>query len=227
MWFANPGWRESPNHAALAGAVGSSPIAFIAGVETASTNGTSVTSAAIDSTGANFLVAAIADYAGAAVGATPIDSKGNTWNPLTSFVDGSNLTRIRLYWSKPSAVGAAHTISYTQTTPSIAFAAFSNTNATPFGSEVGASGSSVSPAGGSITPGANNGLIISAFCGLGPLPITPDPSFTIIGTALASSVNNFAIGMSYFIQTTAAAVNPVWTTSNSNPWAATNAIFKN
>lgn len=207
--------------------VGTSPITFKDGVETASINATSVTSAAIDSTGANFLIAAVADYAGVALGSLPTDSKSNTWNPLTTFADGSNLSRVKLYWSKPSSVGTAHTISYTATQPSIGFAAFSNVNAAPFGSEVGTSGNSSSPAGGSITPGANNGLIISAFCGLVSLPITVDSGFTVVGSALASSANNFAIGMAYLIQTTAAAANPVWTTNGANPWAATNAVFKN
>lgn len=206
--------------------VGTSPIAFIAGVETASINGTDVTSATINSTGANLLVAVVADY-GLGVAGNVTDTKGNSWTPKTIYADGGNLSRVRLFWSKPSSVGSAHAALYTGTQPSIAFAAFSNTNASPFESEVGTSGTSVSPAGGSITPGANNGLIISAFCGLSNLPITPDPTFTIIGSAIASSANNFSIGMAYLIQTTAGAVNPVWTVNSSNPWAATNAVFKN
>lgn len=229
---ATPFWQSrDSNYNLSVGGAAPTPIAFVDGVETASTNGTSVTSAAINSTGANLLVRAVAEFGGGALG-TFADSKGNSWTTLTSFVDGSNLSRIRMEWSSPTSVGAGHTVGYTVGAgggqPSIAFAAFSNANATPFGSQVGTSGNSTSPAGGSITPGANNGLIITAFGGLSTAPITVDSSFIVVGTpAICPCTNNFALGMAYFIQTTAAAVNPIWTVLTGNPWAATNAVFKN
>lgn len=207
-------------------AAGSTPIAFVDGVTTPSSSGIAVTSAAINSAGANFLVAITSDFGGGIQG-TVSDSKSNSWTARTAFVDGSTLSRVQLSYSFASSVGSGHTVSYTGTQPLIGFAAFSNVNASPFAADIGTSGSSVSPAGGSITPAANNGLVISAFCGLTALPITIDSSFNVVGSASASSVNNFAGGMAYIIQTTAGAANPTWTVRDSNPWAATNAVFKN
>lgn len=202
----------------------SSPIAFIAGVTTASSNGTDVTSATLNSTGANFLVAVVSDYGGGTPG-TVTDSKGNTWNARTAYTDG--VLRVREFWSVPTSVGSGHTVSYTGTSPSIGFAAFSNVNASPFVSEVGTTGSSTAPAAGSITPAANNSLIINAVSLLFGNGATVDSSFIVIGTPSTTTANSEGLAMSYLIQTSLGAVNPTWTSDTSGNWEATNAVFKN
>jgi hypothetical protein len=209
--------------------VGGSPpaaIVFVDSVGTGSSNGTDVTSATINSTGANFLVAAVADFGGGTLG-TVSDSKSNSWNPLTTFVDGTNLSRVKVSWSKPTTVGSGHTASYTGTQPAIGFAAFSNVNATPFDTEVGTSGTASNPSAGSITPSASGALLIASTGCLpnGTAP-TPDSGFTIIAS-LNATANNFGFGMAYLIETTIVAKNPTWTISIGNPWAATNDSFKN
>lgn len=92
----------------------------------ASTNSTSVTTTAIDTTGANFLVVAVSFYNGTA---SVSDNKGNTWVPLTlvakdSFYDSA----IQFFIVQNPTVGSGHTITATATFPSAAFAAFSGVN---------------------------------------------------------------------------------------------------
>lgn len=209
-------------------AVASSPIAFIAGVTTVSTNGTSVTSGTIDSTGANFLVVTVSDSAGGALGSVT-DNKGNDWaalgSPLTAYSTAS--TRVRLFFSKPTTVGSGHTVSYTGTQPAVGFAAFSNVNADPFDSEVGANGTDGSPTAGSITPSADGALIIAGLSPLNFTPATVDSGFTLVDTSRVTDGNTIGVAMSYFIQTSAATVNPVWTIDSGFLWSATNAVFKN
>lgn len=203
-------------------AAGTSPIAFIDGVTTAGTNG-DVTSAAINSTGANFLVA-LGSYFGGGSNSI-VDSKSNTWTPGTLYTD--TVVAARVYYCVPSSVGSGHTVTFTGSLPSVGFAAFSNVNASPFDNEVGATGSSTSVAGGSITPSANGGLIIAGMCGLCTTG-SIDSSFNLIGSFIDDVVaQNVSLGMAYLIQTSAGAVNPTWTTDVSNQWAATNAAFKN
>lgn len=208
--------------------IGSSslPIVFVNGVATASINGTDVTSGSINSTGANFLIVAVADFGSGATG-TVTDSKSNLgWTPLTAYNTAGD-ARIHLYYCVPTSVGSGHTVSYTGTLPAIAFAAFSNVNAIPFDSEVGATGSTSNPVGGSITPSAAGALVISATANLGNNTGSVDSGFAIVGSYLGVSGNNYSLGMAYLIQTIAATVNPTWTVSVTNPWSATNAGFKN
>lgn len=203
------------------------PIAFINGVTTAAAPpGTDVTSNALDSTGANFLVACVSNFGGASGGGVA-DSKSNMWNPLTRYIDATGA--VQCFWSKPTSVGSGHTASNTSTSPTIGFAAFSNVSASPFDSEVGATGISVNPAGGSITPSANGGLVISAtgFLSSNPPIATVDSGFTLVNLSIAVSATNWGFGMAYLIQTTAGATNPVWTVDAGNPWSATNNAYKN
>lgn len=199
------------------------PIAFISGVATPSSNATSVTSATLDSTGANFLIACVSNFGGGADG-TVTDNKSNTWNLKTRFIGG--VSSVQCSWSKPTSVGSGHTVSNTSTQPSIGFAAFSNVNASPFDTEVGTNGASTNPAGGSITPSANGALLVSSTGNLTDSSGSIDSSFILIGSYQGVSGNNFGFGMAYFLQTTAAAINPTWTVSNGNPWAAVNLAFK-
>jgi hypothetical protein len=63
--------------------------AHIASVSAGSSDGISVTTGNIDTSGANLLLASVADY-NAESAVTLTDSKGNTWTPLTP-IDGTSL----------------------------------------------------------------------------------------------------------------------------------------
>lgn len=209
------------------GGGGGGTIAFVAGVTTQSTDGSNVTSASIDSTGANLLIVVLAD-AGASTNLS--DNKGNTWQPKTSYLDGSSVTSVRIFLSVPTSVGSGHTVTVSGTTlPAVAFAAFSGANASPFDTVVGTGGNSNSPAAGSITPGAANYLIVNGvswFDTSGTSSV--DSSFNVIGTHLSRTGNGLGIDAAYLIQSGGpTAVNPTWTETNPNLWAASNASFKN
>lgn len=77
----------------------------------------SVTSDALDTTGANALFALVATDAvgdGGSAG-TFSDSKGNTWVALTPQITATSSPRARLYYSMPSSVGGSHTFTYART----------------------------------------------------------------------------------------------------------------
>ncbi len=221
---------EAPDLVAITDA---SNIEFVAGTTAGSTNdGASVTTAAIDSTGANFLVVAVADY-GAVSPGTVTDSKGNTWSILTSYTELSDSDRICLFYSKPTSVGSGHTASYAAGGvgyPSVGFAAFKNVGAAPFDKQVGATGSSPAPAGGWITPASDNSLIIAAQINLAATDAVGSGFSMVAAPIPLLAAQHYGLGMAYLIQTAASAVNPVWTThivpSGDQGWAATNAVFK-
>jgi hypothetical protein len=192
---------------------------------------TTSSGAEIDTTGADLLVMAIADYQ-AGPGLTISDSKANTWHPLTSYaVTGSS--RIKLYWSVPTSVGSGHNFAGASgggTYPALALAAFSGSNASPFDVEAGASGtSSTASAGSGITPSQGQELIIAAVSINANTASSINSSFIIPTEAPARAYvpgTAFGVAIAYKIQTAAAAVDPDWTLSGSADWAAAIASFK-
>lgn len=197
-----------------------------------STNGTDVTTSAVDTTGAKLIVlilSSTSDGAGA-----PTDSKGNTWTGLTAELVGGG-QRVILYYCISPTVGSGHTFSWTPSAgsrPSIAAQAFSH-DATPAFDQENAGGnnfgSTVQP--GSVTPAANDSLIVQgiAFNVSGTLSI--NSSYVHTGDATdysdVSAPNRLGLGAAYLIQTTAAATNPTWTHSpGSSSLAAVGAVFK-
>jgi hypothetical protein len=82
--------------------------------------------------------------------------------------------------------------------------AFSGANASPFDQENGVS-SGTQP--GSINPSEDGSLIITAHCAFGGAATVA--GFTTVSTAFAPGTN-MAGGMAYYIQPTAAAINPTW-----------------
>lgn len=187
----------------------------------------SVTTDAIDTTGASLIVVSIArDTNSNQLNFS--DSKSNTWNLFAYAVQGS--TSSLLYWTRATSVGSGHTFSNTGAFnfSTLAVAAFSG-NA-PFiitdqKSSAGASSTTILP--GSITPTQDNELVVTslAFSGAGT-PVSINGGFTETNEIDFNSGIYYGNALAYLIQTSAAAANPTWTRTNSSPLASTIASFK-
>ena len=206
-------------------------IALVASVGAKSTNGDGFTSAGINTTGASLLVAGVSSYT--AIGtANPTDSKGNTWTGLTdrAVVD----SRCRLFYVGNPTVGTSHTftISTAQTYAALSVCSFSGVVTTsPFDVENGGTSTgATSLATGSVTPSENDEVVVASL-GLRNLlsvgdTATIDSGFTQ-ETALAGVAAQCLGGaIAYKVQTTAAAVNPTFSWSNSYQAAAAIGTFK-
>ena len=78
----------------------------IASVEVAGSG--NITSGAIDTTGANFIIISLTELSSG--GYTISDSKGNTWHPLTARVQGPDQ---RFFYAYNANVGTGHTFTGT------------------------------------------------------------------------------------------------------------------
>src|SRR6266478_65117 len=143
-------------------------------------------SGSINTTGADFIIIAIADSYWGSTALT--DSKSNTWIPLTSY-SAADKSRIWLYYCLNPIIGAGHTFTATATGtsyPSLYVQAWSGANLiSAYDTINGAnSGGATTLAPGSITPAENNELIITALCSeslSGPYSV--DSGFTITDQA--------------------------------------------
>lgn len=186
---------------------------------------TGATTSAIDTTGADLLVACLSSNDGIA---TLSDSKSNTWTPLTMTIGGAP-PGVRLYYCRGGTVGTGHTFSSAGVSQysSVAVAAFSGAHATPFDAENGSNGSGGTQATGSVTPSEAGELIIAglAFNSAGS-PLSIDAGFTIAEDANYVAGQSYGVGLAYLIQGAAAGVNPTWTRGGSSQNAAAIATFK-
>lgn len=186
--------------------------------------------AAIDTTGANLLVAIVCDLAGAGA-VTPTDSKSNTWTALTPNVDGAS-ARLTIWYSYGGTVGSSHTFAAngTGTFASISVAAFSGSASSPLDQQnKAASGNSsvTSLATGSITPTQDNELLIFALGDNAPPSGTASVSVgAILQQAALQAGVSFANSIAYEIQTTATTRNPNFTFSATTFAAAVIGSFK-
>ena len=185
------------------------------------------TSGSLDTTGGDIIFFLCESYTGGTA-CTVSDSKSNTWNtapPTTQTAAG--LTRLQLYYAKNANVGTSHTFTVSSASYATScVAAFSGSDtSSPYDQEAGstvASGMTVTP--GSVTPTTDNQIVISGMAGNFNNTLSVDSGFTIIDQI--QYVPFFSTALSYKIQTTAAAVNPVWTWVTSGDAAALNATFK-
>lgn len=184
-----------------------------------------VTTTGIDTTGANLLVVGLA--LDDAASATVSDSKGNTWTQLISYTQGN--VRVRLYYSIPASVGTAHAFTVTGSSifASIYVQAFSGVSAVgAVDKQSGSNGFVAALQPGSITPGQNNELIVTLLgINAAGAPMSIDSGFTETNELDFVGSASYGGAMAYLVQTTAAAVNPTWTRTNTNGTAATQASF--
>lgn len=181
---------------------------LISNTSAGSSNTTDVTTGAIDTTGANILIAV------ATSNSVVTDSKSNTWTKLTVRNDtGGHGNECAIYYAKNPTVGSGHTFTATGGFPSIAVASFSGADTTsPFDQEngTGSAGSVTSIQTGSVTPTQNNELLIAGLTF--DVSNTPsiNSSFTITNTTDYSGGNHYGVSMAYKIQTSLSAENPTW-----------------
>lgn len=182
----------------------------------ASVAASAATTGAIDTTGADLLVVAVANGNGA-VGASDVsDSKGNTWTALSSYAPSSG---IRLFYCKPTSVGSGHTFSQsTGSFASIAAIAFSGTkSSSPFDQQNGGGGTTTPRRTNHISPTEDFELVLTA-CGTDAVTSDPDTvsgGFTL-DVHVARSGNRDGVGIAFTVQTTSVTKNPQWAPSTGS-----------
>lgn len=202
--------------------------ALIAGtaVSAGSADKNTVTTSAVDTTGADFIVLVRSDFG--ASRAAVSDSKGNSWNALTATSNASTGT-CTIFWSRPTSVGSGHTFTATQANsfPTLSVLAFSGGINSPVDQQNGATASAAtSVQTGSVTPSDSNQLIIAGFTSdNASVSIALNSGFTVpVSTSVSTNHECGAIG--YLIQNSAAAVNPQWTWNTASNVAVRIATFK-
>lgn len=204
----------------VAGSVVAPSVALVAHIAANSPSGTTLTTSAVNTTGANFLV-----ITGGTGGGTPSDSKGNTWIA----VNGPSAT---LWYAKNATVGSNHTftLSGSAGTLSIACAAFSGLTTNPFES----SAASVVTVGTTVTANAVQAntvgdLIIQTLSTFRlsspPTSASINDSFIVLDTGGFGS-GQYGAALAYLIAPSTSAVTPTWTVSTSGTvLVATAAVF--
>ena len=207
---------------------GGSPITLVAHT-IVNGAGATITTSAIDTTGANLIVL----YYSAALGGpfTASDSKSNSYTATATNSDASCFGG--MYFIYGPTVGSGHTFSIgngTAIVGTLGVQAYNNT----VGSTVdqnnvgdnGAGATTVQP--GSVTPSSNNEVLITGLCNAqaGGTPYTIDSGFTIIDQIGFVGGTSFGGGMANLIQTTAAVKNPTWTSGVPAVMSSSIATFK-
>src|SRR5215472_13389017 len=191
-----------------------------------STNQSTFTTSAIDTTGADLLVVQVVD---SNHGTTLSDNKGNTWvsaaGPTTT-----NGPDAQLYYATNPIVGTGHTFTATVTSqsPALLVQAWSGSGSSPLDQTNFANGlfvSTLQP--GSVTPGQNGELIVTGQCsGSTSGSSSVNLGFTISDSFLQVNGQHVGGALAYLVQGTAAAINPTWTGTGLNFTGATIATFK-
>jgi hypothetical protein len=179
-----------------------------------------VTTAGINTTGANF-IAIVAQSDGLSSN-TLSDSNSNTWTSETSNTAGTP----NLYFCAAPTVGAGHTFTLVVPTtntcsPSIAVAAFSGVNATPFESVVsgyeGTSGAVFQP--GVVNPSPNDLCIVGVGgtgSGTGVDGTTVDSGFTITDAIKSGAYIYTAVALAYLVYSSGDLI-ATWSSATTYP----------
>lgn len=206
------GFRSIHTHTVASG------IALLTHTSKFSSNASTVTSNAIDTTGANFIIVTIAYYQ---VVPTFLDSAGNTWTLVRTDVQATN-DHLRTYICYSPITSATHTFSANgsggNTYPAIAISSWSGVLSSGLDKQSGAganSASSIQP--GSITPTVNKELLICVFASdnAATSSQTINSPFTKI-EGFGSQPFSLGVGMAWYIQPTAGAINPTWSFSGNS-----------
>jgi hypothetical protein len=168
----------------------------------------SVTTGAINTTGANVIVIFVDEVYGSP--ATPTDSLSNTWTkvPISAGYP-------QAWYCVNSNTGSSHTFTESTNNSSVSAAlilgviAFklSGTASLDVAASVNAFGNLTTQPG-SITPGFNGELLITMWGGsVLPTTLAVNSGFTLLDTATDGSIS---FGDAWQAQTTLAAINPTW-----------------
>ena len=177
------------------------------------------TTAFLDTTGASLIVVGVSENSGG-YGYYPVisDSKGNcsgAW-PLAKAYGGAVYTTELLYYCVPTTVGTGHTVTVTDpnghiSKMSVFVAAFSGVASDPLDKT---SGCNYCSQPGSITPTVNGELILVVGGGdYYASAATINSGFGWLGSSSCAGSCTVAYhgALAYFVQPTAAAINPTWT----------------
>lgn len=192
-----------------------------------------VTSGAIDTTGADFIVAVCSWYPAVTANPTFADSLAQAgWTRLTPKVSGDGNYKTAIFYKQAPTTNAAHTFSLTGTScfPSIYVAPFSGSVASPFDLESSNTGAGIHTlAVGTITPSENNCLVIAGAnnndtaTGVNSL----NGGFTLLDYKNGVGSTYQGGGLGYLIQTSAASTSGLnWETTNNTTLATVIASFK-
>jgi hypothetical protein len=216
---------------ALSRSVGLQVPALVAWTSAANTNTFDVTTPAITTTGATFLVIAAASWAFTPA-ATPSDSRGHTWTSLTAQAI-ANDPRIQLWYVANATGGAGHTFTYPgpgggdpRSYCSIIVAAFSGVRlVSPLDGQAGTSGAAVaSLATGAVTPTQAGDLLLSALAQGAASASSVSGGLTILTQVPYGA--GFGATLAWRVQASVAASNPTWTLGASANMAVTQGAFK-
>lgn len=189
------------------------------------------TSGSINTTGADFLLAAVVTENNKPI--TFSDSKSNAWRSVAVRTNDGQYAQFFYCFESP-IVGTGHTITVSTASGANAavFTAWSGRSATvdplnySTANSVG-SGTTVQNMG--FTPSSANQLVVTAcMINLNETSISIDGGFTIIDTVNFSSGVSYGISMAYLVQTSAAAASPTWTRAGttSGSFATAMASFR-
>ena len=136
-----------------------------------------------------------------------------------------------MYYCSAPIVGTGHTFTYSGTSiyTAMCVQAFSGlASSTPFDVQNGAATTgATSLQTGSITPTANGELLVTYIAPFNSVSVSPtiDSGFTVTDF-IAGGGGNWAAAMAYFVQPTAAAINPTWSYTPSASASTEIASFK-
>jgi hypothetical protein len=209
-------------------------IALVASVVAGSTDAGTITTAGVDTTGANLIVCVVAfdEMYDTSVSAVS-DIKGNTWvGRTTRTVTGG--VRIRTYYAVNPTVGSGHTFTADKypLLPAIGCLAFSGANTSaPYDVENGTTATgvtSVQP--GSVTPSEDNEVIVTGVASAQAIPTSAaiNGGFTFELNNQGGTGVDTTLFVGYLIQTSAAAANPTWSwdAGDSRTVAVSSTTFK-
>ncbi len=189
-----------------------------------------VTSAAIDTTGADLLIAFVGseNNAGNTIFQSGLDSKGNTFTPVAIVTNWGKCSM--WYCANPgSKVGSGHTVSFQGNNSGVPrlvvyFVAFSGSLPTgPYDKQSTNSAVSTSIQPGALTVNAGELVVADANSSGG------SPALGLSGLTLGGSIAEglaVALTWGYAIQATTGSFNPTFTRSTSGGMAAIMAVFK-
>lgn len=197
---------------------------LIAATGKSSPGASNVTSDAIDTTGANFIVIGML-FAGTGPG-TISDSKGNTWTALTTF---GTPRFSKPYYCYAPTVGTGHTFTGTAfAAGSIQVLAFSRITNSPFDSEGGAANTNTTAfQPGPITTTVAKTLVVAFMGREGTLSdLSINNGYTIGNSVAGVAATSYGSGSAYKNMTSVSTENPTFTITTADNIFGSMAAFK-
>ncbi len=185
------------------------------------------TTGSIDTTGCNLLVLSVSYFSSGSPTLTVSDSKSNTWTALTA---RENVCGHQFYYALSPTVGSGHTFTIGRSNATDiytalivhGFAGVSSYDQQSGVTTAGTPSTSLQP--GSLTPAANGALIITGLSMNTVSSVGVNSSLTLteqpdVGGGCVTGATGWKV------QSTAAAINPTWSWTNSDQGGTNMAVF--